>query len=172
MTALLWLASRLPRLVRLYIRPGYYICSRRLGPRGADRHVGHRRLLHAGELGPIRAAARSLGAEGGPPVPDVAGAADAGSLTAPSSRTARPTPTPSAPPPSSTTTSARPPPSPMQKRPPLPPRPSPTWPPQSSSPPPPCRENESLAKYSHKTPTRDELVIARVLGLANPGSFR
>jgi hypothetical protein len=32
--------------------------------------------------------------------------------------------------------------------------------------------NENLAKYSHKTPTWDELVIARVIGLANPGSFR
>ena len=32
--------------------------------------------------------------------------------------------------------------------------------------------NEKLAKYSHKTPTWDELVIARVVGLANPGSFR
>jgi hypothetical protein len=42
----------------------------------------------------------------------------------------------------------------------------------SSSPPPPSRENENLAKYSHKIPTRDELVIARVIGLANPGSFR
>jgi hypothetical protein len=29
-----------------------------------------------------------------------------------------------------------------------------------------------LANYSHKTPTRDELVVARVIGLANPGSFR
>ena len=37
---------------------------------------------------------------------------------------------------------------------------------------PPSRENENLAKYSHKTPTRDELVEARVIGLANPGSFR
>ena len=37
---------------------------------------------------------------------------------------------------------------------------------------PPSRENENLAKYSHKTPTRDELVVARVIGLANPGSFR
>jgi hypothetical protein len=48
--------------------------------------------------------------------------------------------------------------SPVPKRPPLPPRPS--------------RENENLAKYSHKTPTRDELVVARVIRLANPGSFR
>jgi hypothetical protein len=41
-----------------------------------------------------------------------------------------------------------------------------------SSPPPPSRENENLAKYSHKTPTRDELGEARMIGLANPGSFR
>jgi len=34
------------------------------------------------------------------------------------------------------------------------------------------QNNENLAKYSHKTPTRDELVEARVIGLANPGSFR
>ena len=33
-------------------------------------------------------------------------------------------------------------------------------------------ENENLAKYSHKTPTRDELIEARVIGLANPGPFR
>jgi hypothetical protein len=33
-------------------------------------------------------------------------------------------------------------------------------------------ENENLAKYSHKTPTRTELVLARVIDLANPGSFR
>ena len=32
--------------------------------------------------------------------------------------------------------------------------------------------NENLAKYSHKAPTRDELFVARVIGLANPGSFR
>jgi hypothetical protein len=32
--------------------------------------------------------------------------------------------------------------------------------------------NENLAKYSHKTPTPNELVVARVMGLANPGSFQ
>ena len=37
---------------------------------------------------------------------------------------------------------------------------------------PPSRENENLAKYSHKTPNRNELAEARVIGLANPGSFR
>jgi hypothetical protein len=64
---------------------------------------------------------------------------------------------------------ARPLPSPMPKRPPLPPRPNPIWPPPSSGPPPPSRENENVAKYTHKTATRDELVVARVNGLANPG---
>ena len=47
-----------------------------------------------------------------------------------------------------------------------------SWPPRPRAAPPPSRENENLAKYSHKTPTRDELVVARVIGLANPGSFR
>ncbi len=32
--------------------------------------------------------------------------------------------------------------------------------------------DENLAKSPHKTPTRDELVEARVIGLANPGFFR
>jgi hypothetical protein len=33
-------------------------------------------------------------------------------------------------------------------------------------------ETENLAKCPHKTPTRDELAEERVIGLANPGSFR
>ena len=42
----------------------------------------------------------------------------------------------------------------------------------SASPPPPSREKENLAGRSHKTPAWNELVVARVIGLANPGSCR
>jgi hypothetical protein len=37
---------------------------------------------------------------------------------------------------------------------------------------PPSRENENLAKSSHKTPARDELADASMIGLANQGSLR
>ena len=52
------------------------------------------------------------------------------------------------------------------------PRPGPTWTPRCSGTAPSRRVNEKFAKCPHKAPTRDELAVAGMIGLANPGSFR